>query len=380
MIRRAPAAALAGVLGCCSLAALAQTPAALPPVMAPPADFAAAASACIGAVSPDKLDTAKLEAQGWTKQSDERAPFGATAAYLHAGNAVRIMASPTPSGYCIVDGYAKDFSQFDPFQAAVAARLKADYGTPGLTSVTIGQAGSDDRRQGFMIGNAVAGYSGTMRPGGLNLRFTVVNTKFAGSAQTFQTARPPLSEAEIAENRAKDMAAYDFARQPGTAQDLVAAVRDCATALRGDGALPGNGWRKAVHASGSPRAMEALKKGDRNGMLASMAHTRQSLYFVGRHGMVTKYYVRGVTNVCEARIFAEPAAIEALKAEAVKLLALGKDQDPSAKARDFASEYMFTDLTRTFRWEQSELGLRQGISPSTQGPDAGKAFLSISIF
>jgi hypothetical protein len=372
---RASAAVIAGVLGCCPLAAAAQSTA-----EAPPADFAAAAAACIAAVSPDKLDTAKLKAMGWTKQSDERAPFGITAAYTHAGNAARILASPTPSGYCIVDGYAKDFSQFEPYQTAIAERLRADYGTTGLSNVSIGQNGSDDRRQGFVIGNAVAGYSGAMRTGGFNLRFAVVNAKFAGSAEVFQTSRPPLSEAEIAENRAKDHAAYDFARQPGTAQDLVAAARDCAIAIRGDGALPGNGWRKSIHASGSPRGMEALKRGDRNGMLAGMAQTSQVLYFVGRHGLVTKYYVRGVTNVCEAKVYAEPAAIEAMKAEAVRLLALVNDQTPSGKAKEFVGEYMLPDLSRTYQWEQLELGFRQGSSTSTDGPDAGMASLSIYIF
>ena len=373
---RRPIATLTGVLLVCwPQLAGAQTAS-----LASPSDFAKAASACIDAVSPIGLDSSKLVARGWVKQSEERAPFGQAAVYTQASSVVRIYASPTPSGYCIVDGYGPDFSQFELYQNAVADRLKADYGTSGVTNVTIGKAGADDRRQGFVVGNAVAGYSGAMRPGGLNLRFNAMNVKFAGSAQMFQTSRPPLSEAEMAENRAKDSAAADFAKEPGTARDLVAMVRDCATALRGEGALPGDGWRKSIHASGSPRAMEALKTHDMKAVMEGMAQTRQVLFRVGRHGLVTKYYVRGVTNVCEATIYVDPLAIEAIKTEATASLALGKDNDPSGKAKNFAGEYMIADLGRTFRWEQSEVGFHKGYGTSLDGPASGKTSISIFVF
>ena len=346
-------------------------------------DFALAAASCIDAVSPDKLDTNKLRAHGWTKTSDERAPFGRTAIFTHPANTFHIYASPDPSGYCMVDGYGLDFSQFEIFQNAVAARLKADYGKNGLTDVAVGKVGSDDRRQGFVIDNAVASYSAAMRSGKLNLRFTTMNVKFAGSTQLFQTSRPPLSDAEIAENRAKDFAALDFAKQPGTTQDLVAMARDCAIALRSDGALQGQGWRKSIHASGSPHAMEALKSAKKpniNDIIAGMAHTRQVLYFVGRHGLVTKYYVRGVTSVCEAAIYANPAMIATIKAEAIAALGLGKDDRPSARANDFSREYLVTDLTRTYHWEKSEVGFHNGFGTSLDGPDSGKISLSIFVF
>ena len=348
--------------------------------LTPPADFAAAAAACIDAVSPDKLDPGKLNTRSWDKQSEQRAPFGSSALYTHAGSAAQIFASPSAEGFCIVDGYAKDFGQFETYRDAIASRLKADYNNTGLTAVAIGKAGDDDRRQGFAIGNAVAGYSGTMRNGGLNLRFTVVNAKFAGSVQAFQTSRPPLSESEIGENRAKDRAAADFAGQPGTAQDLVAMTKDCATALRGDGALPGNGWRKGIHASGSPRAMEALKRRDTNGMLAGMAQTRQQLYFVGRHGYVTKYYVRGVTTVCEATIYADSAALDAIETEAKTTLTVGGDSKASGKAAEFASEYQLSDLQRTYRWNGSEVAVRKGSGTSFDAPNSGKFSLSIFVF
>ena len=57
---------------------------------ATPPQFAAAAAACMTAVSPDKLDAAKLGALGWIKQSDQQAPFGAAAVYGHAESPVRI--------------------------------------------------------------------------------------------------------------------------------------------------------------------------------------------------------------------------------------------------------------------------------------------------
>lgn len=375
MISRATIAAVSGLLACWSGAAKAQT--ARP---ASPADFATASAACIDAVSPDKLDSIKLEARGWVKLSDERAPIGQTAIYTHAGSAVRIYASPTPSGFCIVDGYGQDFSQFELFQSAVADRLKADFGTAGLTDVTIGKPGADDRRQGFVVGNAVAGYSGTMRSGGLNLRFTVVNTKFAGSPQMFQTSRPPVSEAEIAENRTKDLAYAEYANGAGTSQDLVAMARACANALRGDGALPGDGWRMSIHASGTPRSIDALKKRDTSAMMAGMAHTRKVLYQVGHRGLITKYFVRGVHNVCEATIYADPATIEAIKAQIVAELALSKDKGPSSKAKDFAGEYMVADLTRTYQWEQSEIAVHLGHGTSMEGPNSGKASISIFVF
>jgi hypothetical protein len=372
---RAKLSALAGLLICCSATAEAQ---AVRP--ASPTEFAAASAACIDAVSPDKLDASKLEARGWVKLSDERAPFGQTAIYTHADSTVRIYASPTPSGFCIVDSYGQDFSQFELYQNAVAERLKADYGTAGLTDVTIGKPGADDRRQGFLVGNAVAGYSGAMRAGALNLRFTVVNTKFAGSPQMFQTSRPPVSEAEIAESRAKDRAYAEYANGPGTAPDLLAMARACASALRGDGALPGDGWRKSIHASGTPRSIDALKKRDVNAMMAGMAHTRQVLYQVDHRGVVTKYFVRAVTNVCEATIFVDPAEIDAIKAQIVAALALGKDKSPSGKAKDFAGEYMVTDLTRTYQWNDSEIALHQGFGTSLDGPDSGKTSISIFVF
>lgn len=376
MNRNRPIAGLTAALLVC----WAQVTGAQTVTLASPTDFAVASSACIGAVTPDKLDPTKLEALGWVKQSDDRAPFGPTAIFTRAGSPVRLFVSPSPSGYCIVDGYGQDFGQYETFQSAVADRLKTDYGSSGLTGVTIGKPGDDDRRQGFLIGNAVAGYSGTMRPGGLNLRFTVVNTKFAGSPQVFQTSRPPLSEAELAENRAKDRAAADFAKQPGTAQDLIAMAKDCATALRGDGALPGNGWRKSIHASGTPRSVEAPKSRDTNAMMAGMAHTRQLLYFVGRHGLVTKYYIRGVTNVCEATIYVDPPAAEAIKAEAMAALGLTKGQSPSGKATDFAAQYAVTDLTQTYQWQQSEFGVRKGNGTSLDAPDSTKTSISIFVF
>ena len=321
-----------------------------------------------------------MEARGWVKLGDERAPFGQTAIYTHAGSAVRIYASPTPSGFCIVDGYGQDFSQFEHFQSAIADRLKADYGTTGLTDVTIGKLGADERRQGFVVGNAVAGYSGTMRPGGLNLRFTAVNTKYAGSPQMFQTSRPPVSATEIAENRTKDLAYAEYANGAGTSQDLVAMARACTTALRGDGALPGDGWRMSIHASGTPRSIDALKQRDTKAMLAGMAHTRKVLYQVGHRGLVTKYFVRGVHNVCEATIYADPAAIEAIKAQVVAELALSADKGPSSKARAFAGEYMVNDLTRTNQWDQSEIAVRLGHGTSMDDPNSGKTSINIFVF
>lgn len=374
-MRRPIAGLTAALLVCWSQLTEAQ-----PASPASPTDFASAASACIEAASPDKLDASKLEARGWVKQSDERAPFGQTAIYTHAGSAVRIYASPTPSGYCIVDGYSQDFSQFELYQNAIADRLKADYRTAGLTDVTIGKPGADDRRQGFVVGNAVAGYSGAMRPGGLNMRFTVINTKFAGSPQVFQTSRPPVSEAEIAENREKDRAYADFANGAGTAQDLVAMANACASALRGDSALPGYGWRKSIHASGTPRSMDALKQRDTNAMIAGMAHSRQVLYRAGHRGLITKYFVRGVHNVCEATVYADPAALEAIKAQAVAELALGEDKSPSGKAKEFAGEYMVADLARTYQWDQSEIAFHQGHGTSLEGPDSGMSSISIFVF
>ena len=157
-------------------------------------------------------------------------------------------------------------------------------------------------------------------------------------------------------------------------------AKDCAAALRGDGALPGNGWRKSIHASGTPRSVEAMKNRDTNAMMAGMAHTRQLLYFVGRHGLVTKYYVRGVTQVCEATIYVDPAASDAAKAEAMTALGLVKDQGPSGKANDFAGQYLVTDLTRTYQWQQSEIGFHKGYGTSLDGPDSGKTSISIFVF
>jgi hypothetical protein len=374
-MRRLIAGQTAALLVCCSQLTWAQS--ASPESLS---DFTSAASACIDAVSPDKLDSGKLAARGWVKSSDERVPFGQVAIYTHVGSTVRVYTSPAPSGYCIVDGYALDFRQFELYQNAIADRLKADYGTTGLTGVTIGKPGADDRRQGFVIGNAVAGYSAAMRPAGLNVRFTVINTKFSGSPEAFQTARPPLSEAEIAENRLKDGAYADYANGAGTAQDLVVMAKSCASALRDDGALPGDGWRKSIHASGTARSMEALKKRDTSALMAGMAHTRQVLYRVGHRGLVTKYFVRGVHNVCEATVYTDPTAIKAIEAQVVVELALGKGKEPSGKAKDFAGEYMVSDLNRTYQWDQSEIAFHQGHGTSMEGPDSGKSSINIFVF
>lgn len=349
---------------------------------APPADFAAAAAACIDAASPDKLDTGKLVKRDWVKQGDDRAPFGAVAIFTHSASISRIFASPTPGGYCIVDGYGAQVDQFDVYKAAVAARLTADHGTSGASDVAVGKPGSDDRRQGFVIGNAVAAYSAVLRAGGLNLRFTVMNAKFAGNPQMFQTSRPPLSEAEMAENGAKNLKDLDYARGNASAQDLVANVRACAAALRSNAPLPAeDGWRKSIHASGTPRSVDALKTRDMNAILAGMANTRQLLYRAGGHrGLITKYFVRGVHNVCEATVFVDPANAGVVKAETIAALGLGTDGGASGKAKGFADEYMLADLTRTWKWEQSELALRQGHGTGVDRPDPAKTTISVIVF
>ena len=61
-------------------------------------------------------------------------------------------------------------------------------------------------------------------------------------------------------------------------------------------------------------------------------------------------------------------------------LALGKDKDPSGKAKDFAGEYMITDLTRTYQSDQSEIAFHEGHGTSLEGPDSGKSSISIFVF
>jgi hypothetical protein len=374
MLRLATTAVLASLVVCPHLVK-AQSVA-----FATPTDFAVAAAACMEAVASDKLETDKLTSSGWKKQGVEKIPLGEYSVLQSGAQGVRILAGSSPSSFCFADGYIQSADQFDAVSDLIGKRLKAAYGTTGQTDVASGKPGETKRRQGFLVANAVAGLSLAQRPTGLALRFTAVAKKFSGNPASFQTSRPPLSEAEMAENRAEERAAGEFAKTTGGVQELLAMASDCAAALRGDGALPGDGWQMAMHASGSPRGMEALKKRDANGMMAAMAQTRKVMFKTGRRGLVTKYFVRGVTSVCEATIYVDPALLEVTRTEAASVLALGKDSAPSRKAADFAGEYMVTDLDRTNKWGQSEVAFHQGFGSSLDRPDSGKTSLSIFIF
>lgn len=366
-----------GVLLLFALLALSGSQATAAPV--PAADFAAAARACIEAVSPDRLDTGKLVAMGWVREGEERAPFGPVGRYSHGGAASTIYASPHAQGYCIVDGYAKVASDFDTYQSALAARFKADFGLQGTTDVSMGKPGDEDRRQGFVVGHAVAAYSGVARPDGLDLRFTVVNVAGAGSPAVFQKSRPPISDAEIAENRTRSLKARDYAKQSGNAVDLAALTRDCIATMRGDKRLPGDGWQSSIHSIGTPRAKELLARRDYAGMMADMANTRETFYRAGRRGYVTKYYLRGPTIACAATIYADPAVIPAIRAELATLLPLGSEGNASGFVRNFGKTYA-TALERSARVDRSELAVAQGIARGldSQGPE--QSGLTIFVF
>ena len=366
--------ALTALLAYAPQSAVAQTGA-----LTTPADFASAAAACVDAVSPDKLDTGKLLARGWTKQGDHKAPFGAATLFAHPKNSARIYASLTPSGYCIVDGCGQNAVQFDNVQAAVGDRLLADYGVSGLSDVKSGVPGSSERRQGFVVGNAVGAFSAVMRKDGFNYRFTTVNTKFAGSPTTFQTARPPLTEAEIAENRAKDMQHFAYASEVAPPESIVPIVNACATALRSNAAFP-EGWRKSTHGSGTPRGVNAIKSRDIKSTMAGMAHSRQLLYREGHRGLVTKYFLRGTHMVCEAIVKIDPAQREQARGQILAALGLGKPQKPSAQVREFAAEYALDDITETFEMGNSTVALRAGSGTSFDKPDPAFATFSIFVF
>jgi hypothetical protein len=347
----------------------------------PPADFAMAAAACLDAVSPDKLDPATLTKRGWTQSGTDKAPFGEMLVFTRAGTQARIVTSTRPTGFCIVDAYGPSNDQFDAYRIAVGERLKADYGQTGQTDVTIGDPGSPARRQGFVIGNGVGGLSSAVRPSGFNLRFTAVNAQYAGSAKTFQTSRPPISDAEMAENRAADRAEFDYANQAGTLADLPSMVNACATALRTDSALPASdNWRKSTHGSGSPRAVAAIRNGDMKAAMGGMAHSSQQLYRVGKRGFVTKYFVRGAHNVCEAIVRLDQPADAAGRAQLMTALGLGKPQKPDAKMRDFTAEYMIDDLNDAYAMGTSTVALRAGNGTRFEKPNPATPTFSVFVF
>jgi hypothetical protein len=351
------------------------------PITATASEFGDAAAACIDAASPDKLDANKLLSRGWKKVGNHKAPLGEVLIFAHANNGARIFSSSSPSGFCIVDGYGQNSVQFDAFRLAVGNRLKADFGMDGQTDVKIGNPGSATRRQGFVIGNAVGALSSEMRQTGFNVRFVTVNVKFAGSPAMFQTSRPPLSEAEIAENRAKDRQDFDYADGMASSQDIVPLVNACATSLRNNAALPSDGgWRKSIHGSGTPRSLDAIKSGDIKAMMAGIAHTRQMLYRVGQRGFVTKYFVRGTHMVCEALIKIDPSQRNAARNQVVSALGLGQPQNPSAQTKEFAAEYALDDLTETYAIGASTVALHSGEGTGFERPDPATATFSVFVF
>jgi hypothetical protein len=345
-----------------------------------PADFAVAAAACVDAVSPDKLDADKLAARGWKKLGNDKAPFGEVAVFRHATNGARILAGLRPTGYCIVDAYAQNATQFEGFQTAIEVQLKTEFGMNGLTDVKSGDADSKARRQGFFIGNAVGGFSSKMRENGLNLRFTTVNAQYAGSPKMFQTARPPLTEAEIAENGAEDRQHEAYANGPASPKDIVTLVNSCATALRTSSALAGNGWNKSIHGSGTPRSVQAIKTRDIKAMMAGMEHTRQLLYREGHRGLVMKYFVRGNHVVCEALIKVSPAQIDSTRDQIVSTLGLGKPQKPNAQIKEFAAEYALDDMAEAYPMGSSTVVLRRAAGHSLEKQDSTKPTFSVFVF
>jgi hypothetical protein len=355
--------------------------AAQPAATTTPADFATAAAACIDAVSPDGLDPDKLIKRGWVKAGTDKAPFGDILVFTRANSNARIVTSVRPTGFCIADGFGQTGDAFDPFQSAVEEKFKAEFGKAGQTEVSIGTPGSAERRQGFVIGNAVGGLSSAMRPSGFNLRFTSVNTKFSGSPATFQTSRPPLSDAEMGENRMKERAEADYANGKAPLAEIIPMVNACATSLRTNSALPAaDSWRKSIHSSGTPRSVAAIKTRDMKAVMAGMAHTQQQLYRVGKRGTLTKYFVRGTHMVCEALIKTDPLDLAAARAELVATLGLGKPQRPDAKVREFAAEYLLDDLTETYAMNGSTVAIRSGFGSRLEKLDLATPTFSVFVF
>lgn len=345
-----------------------------------PADFGLAAAACVNAVSPDKLDADRLAGHGWKKLGNDKAPFGEVSVFQHERIGARILAGLRPTGYCIVDAYVQNANQFEVIQAAIEARMKTDFGTTGLTDVKSGGAGSLVRRQGFVIGNAVGGFSAKMREGGLNLRFTTVNAQFAGSPTVFQTSRPPLSEVEMAENGAERRQHEAYAKGQASPVDIVPLVDACTTALRTNSALAGEGWNKSIHGSGTPRSVQAIKNRDIKAMMAGMAHTRQLLYREGQRGLVTKYFVRGTHVVCEAMVKIDPAQRTSAKEQIVSALGLGKPQKATSQVKEFAAEYALEGMTEIFTRGKSMIALRAGAGTSFDKPDPAVSTFSVFVF
>jgi hypothetical protein len=374
MVRRMMAALWALFILCPQLA-LAETV-----TVTTPADFGLAAAACIDAVSPDKLDADKLSRRGWKKQGNDKAPFGEVSVFQHASNSARILAGLRPSGYCIVDAYSQNANLFEAVQTAIEERLKTEFGMSGLTDVKSGEANSSIRRQGFVIGNAVGGFSTKTRQAGLNLRFTTVNAQFAGSPKAFQTSRPPLSEAEIAENSAEERQHETYAGGLGSPADIVPLVNACATALRTNSGLAGSGWNKSIHASGTPRSVQAIENRDSKAMMAGMAHTRQVLYWEGHRGLVTKYFYRGAHVVCEALIKIDPAQRNLVSGQVVSALGLSKPQKASSQITEFAAEYNLDNMIDAYAMNGSTVVLHAGAGTSLETPDPEKPTFSVFVF
>jgi hypothetical protein len=145
---------------------LASSPAFAQSETAPAADFAKGAVACAAALGPKKLEPAALTKDGWAV-SDARS---IATVYRHDGIGVRLFLSTmiSPSGQCIVDGYASADDQFSAIRDAIRTAPSQKYGAPPMMPDPGAPGG-----QGFVVDkNLVLILSMEKRTAGLSTRIT----------------------------------------------------------------------------------------------------------------------------------------------------------------------------------------------------------------
>lgn len=169
--------------------------AAKPKPKAPAADFGKAAAACAAALGPTSMDATKVESLGWSPIA-KASTSGSVWIFEQKPSPVRIFLATmfSPSGQCVVDGYAMSENEFGAIAKDVKKQVSTALGKKLKDTGSSSSPGGYSRGQGFLADNLMVGISSENQPGGMSIRVTMMQIDKSKSA--YETANAAGMAAE----------------------------------------------------------------------------------------------------------------------------------------------------------------------------------------
>jgi len=132
--------------------------------------------------------------------------------------------------------------------------------------------------------------------------------------------------------------------------------------------------------SGTPFAVDAMKRKDISSMMAGMAYSRQLYARSGNQARLTRYFAGGTYFACEAALTTSSERAAAMRSVIIASLGLSQQTKPSARVSEFAKQYMVSGLSEAFEKDGTVFVIHYGAETDPAPPASARAALSVLVF